>query len=192
MNNILNKFDDCNKFSLTGKVSRYNITISQEEYENKTKKMNSREINKYMEQFIEKYMVTEEEFFRALEMIENRIKEEKRKIYENSKEKFVNYPEFDELYEEIKRECYEFDCEENRQFYINKYYGDDKIEKYLKMGMTEEEINEMKNDFFRCSFIADNVGKTTKYGNEYRGFFWKFYHDIAMMIDRKNDKKSIA
>lgn len=159
MNKILNKFDDCNKFSLTGKVSRYNITISQEE------------------------------FSKALEKIEERKKEEKRKLYEDNKEKFVNYPEFDKLYEEIEKECKDFDCEENRQFYINKYYSDEKLEQYKKIEITEEEINEMKNDFFRCSLIADNVGKTTKYGKEYRGFFWNFYHDVAMMIDRQNDKK---
>ena len=188
MSKIINRFDDCNKFSLTGKVSRYNVTISQEEYEKKTKNMNPREINKYMEQFIEKYTITEEEFYKALDRIEEHNKETKRKIYEDNKDRLVNYPEFDELYDEIKQECIDFDCEENREFYINKHYSDDKIKQYKDMGITEEEINEMKNDFFHYSFIADNVGKSTKYGKENRGFFWNLYHDIAMMIDRRNDK----
>ena len=189
MSKIINRFDDCNKFSLTGKVSRYNVTISQEEYENKTKKMNPREINKYMEQFIEKYTITEEEFYKALDRIEEHSKETKRKFYKDHKDKFVNYPEFDVLYDEIKQECIDFDCEENREFYINKFYNDKDLEEYRQIGITEEEINEMKNDFFHCSFIADNVGKTTKYGKENIGFFWNLYHDIAMMIDRQNDKK---
>ena len=73
----------------------------QEEYEKKTKKMNPREINKYMEQFIEKYTITEEEFYKALDRIEEHNKETKRKFYEDNKDKFVNYPEFDVLYDEI-------------------------------------------------------------------------------------------
>ena len=75
MSKIINRFDDCNKFSLTGGVSRYNVTISQEEYEKKTKNMNPREINKYVEQFIEKYTITEEEFYKALDKIEEHSKE---------------------------------------------------------------------------------------------------------------------
>lgn len=189
MNKILEKFDDCNKFSLTGNVLRYNVTISQEEFEKETEKMNSRERQKFLEQFVEKYTITEEEFSKALEKMEERNKEEKRKIYENNKEKFVNYPEFDELYDEIKKECKDFDCDKNRQFYINKHYGDDTVKEYKDMGMSDEKINKIKNDFFCCSFIADNGGETTKYGSEYRGFFWRFYHDVAMMIDRQNDKK---
>lgn len=189
MNKILNKFEDCNKFSLTGKVSKYNITISQEKYEKEIQKINPRDRKKFLEQYIEKYNITEEEFLKALAKIEELNKEEKRKIYENSKEKFVNYPEFDKLYDEIKQECYDFDCEENRQFYINKHYGDDKLKQYKDMGITEEEINKMKEDFFHCSFITADVGKTTKYGNEYRGFFWNLYHDIAMNIDRQKDKE---
>ena len=53
------------------------------------------------------------------------------------------------------------------------------------MGITDKKIK--KN--FRCSFIADHVGKTTKYGNEHKGFFWNFYHDVATNIDREKDKE---
>ena len=189
MKRILKEFDDCNKFSLTGRISKYNVTISQEEYEKKIENLSSKEQRNFLEQFIEKYNITEEEFENALANLEEHNKEEKRKIYENSKEKFINYPEFDKLYNEIKRECYDFDCEENKQFYINKHYGDKEIKKYKEYGMTEEEINEMKEDFFQCSFIADHVGKTTKYGNENRGFFYHLYHDIGMLIDCQKDKK---
>ena len=189
MKKILNKYEDCNKFSLTGKVSRYNITIPREEYEREIQKINPKDRRKFLEQYIVKYNVTEDEFLNALVKIEEHNKDEKRKIYENNKEKFVNYPEFDKLYDEIKQECYDFDCEENRQFYINKHYSDDKLEKYRKMGMSDEEINEMKENFFRCSFIVDQVGKITKYGNEYMGFFWNLYHDIAMNIERQKNKE---
>lgn len=157
MMEILNKYEDCNKFSLTGNAYGYNVT--------------------------------EEEFLNALVKLEEDEKEDKRKIYEGSKDKFINYPDFDKLYDEIKKECYDFDCEENRQLYINKHYSDEKIQEFKKIGMTEEEINEMKKDFFCCSFISGEVGKTTKYGKEYNGFFWNLYHDIAMMIDRKKDKE---
>jgi len=156
MKKILDKYSDCDVFSLIGRVFECNIT--------------------------------EEEFLSSLVKVEEKNKEEKRKIYENSKDKFVDYPEFDKLYEEIKKECYDFDCEENRKFYLNKHFGNEKIEQYKKIGITEERINEIKKDFFQCSFIADNVGKTTKYGYDNRGFFWGLYHDIAMMIDREKKK----
>jgi len=188
MKKILNMFDDCNKFSLTGNVSRYNITISQEEFEKEMEKINPNERQKYLEKYLEKYTITEEEFLNALQKIEESNKEVKRKIYEDNKEKFVNYPEFDELYDEIKKECYEFDSEENRQIYINKHFGDEKIEQYKRVGKTDEDIDKIKNRFFHCSFISDNVGKSTKYGSEYRNFFWNLYHDIAMMVDRQRDK----
>ena len=183
MKNILKKFDDCNKFSLTGGTVRYNIEISREEYEKEIQKMSPSEQNKFFDQFTEEYTITEEEFLNALAKKENKHKEEKRKIYEKNKEKFVNYPPFDELYEEIKQECYDFDCEENRLFYRNKYYN-----VYKEMGMTEETINEIKTDFFECSFITDNLGKTTKYGNEHRDFFQDLYFDIAEIIDCQKDK----
>jgi len=169
MKKILEKFDDCDMFSLTGQISRSRITISEEEYLKRTKKLNDKAKSEFIKQFIvtEKYNITEEEFLNALKKIEENMKEKTRKIYENNKENFINYPNFDELYEEIKQECYDFDCEENR-----KKYNKDDI-----------------GDFFKYSFIADNVGKTTKYGNEYKNFFWHFYYDIASIIDRQKDKK---
>ena len=156
MEKILNRYSDCNKFSLTGRVLKYNIT--------------------------------EEEFFNALAKIETKTKEEKRIIYEKNKNKFVNYPDFDTLYEEIKQECNNFDSEENRIFYLNKRYNE-KINQYKKIGITDEKIEKMKENFFNCRFIADFVGKTTKYGKEHQSFFWNLYYDIAMNIDRKKDKE---
>lgn len=188
MKKILNKFEECDKFSLTGGFSRYNVTVSEEEYQKEIENLNLSDRQKYFEKYLEKYTITEEEFNNALEKIEEQSKEQKRKIYEENKEKFKNYPEFDKLYDEIKKECYEFDSEENRLFYINKHFGTEKIEQYKKVGMTEEDINKIKNRFFHCGFISDNVGKTTKYGREYRNFFWNLYHDIAMMVDRQKDK----
>lgn len=40
MKNILRKFDDCNKFSITGKVFNQIVKITKEEYEQATEKMN--------------------------------------------------------------------------------------------------------------------------------------------------------
>ena len=67
MSKIINRFDDCNKFSLTGKVSRYNIAISQEEFEKEMEKINPNERQKYLEKYLEKYTITEEEFLNALQ-----------------------------------------------------------------------------------------------------------------------------
>lgn len=190
MKNILDKYPECNKFSLTGAVSRYNITISREEYEKQTENLNMLDRQNFLEQYNEKYNITEEEFLKAIENVEYKNKEEKRKYYENNKEQFKKYPSFDELYEEIKKECYDFDCEENREYYLNKRFDDKKIEKLKMIGMTDEKINEMKKGFFYNRFIADHVGKTTKYGKEHKGFFWNLYHEIGMNIDRRNDKES--
>lgn len=66
MKKILNNFIDCDTFSLTGKTLKYNITISEEEYKKETEKMNAFEIKKYLEQYIEKYNITEKEFLNAL------------------------------------------------------------------------------------------------------------------------------
>lgn len=185
MKKILNRFNDCDMFSLTGKVSEYNITISKEEYERATKTMNWWEIEKFLEKFKETYNITEEEFSNALVKVEEENKEKNRKIYESNKDKFINYPEFNKLYDEIKKECYDFYCDENREYYLNKNYNDEKIAQFKKIGI----IDKMKEEVFRCSFIADHVGKTTKYGQEYKGFFWNLYHDIAMNIDREKDKE---
>ena len=158
MKRILDRYDDCNKFSLTGSILGYKIT--------------------------------EEEFLNAILKCEEFNKEEKRKFYEKNKDKIIDYPEFDDLYDEIKQECYAYDSEENREFYINKYFNDNKIKQYKDFGMTKEDIEKMKNNFFHCTSIVDQVGKTTKYGKEYPGFFWHLYHDIAMNIDRQKNKES--
>jgi len=192
MERILNKFNDCNKFSLTGPTFKYNLTISEKECERKIENLSPEEVRNFLDQFNEHYNITEEEFVNALVKLEEYNKENVRKLYENNKEKFVNYPNFDELYDEIKQECYEFYSEENKQAYINKYYDDKKINQCKEYGMTEEEINEMKEDSFKCSYIADHVGKTTKYGNEHCLFFYQLYRNIGTLIECKKDKKSYA
>lgn len=156
MKKILEKYSNCDTFSLTGGALEYNIT--------------------------------EEEFLNALKKIEEMTKEEKRKQFEDNKDEFLNYPEFDVMYDEIKQECYTFDNKKNRKSYINKHYDSKSIEMYKKLGFTTEKIEEIKNNFFHCSFIADEIGNKTKYGKENTVFFWNLYHDIAMNIDRKKDK----
>ena len=92
------------------------------------------DIEKFLEQFKETYNITEDEFFNALAKIEEYNKEKNRKIYENNKDKFINYPEFDKLYDEIKKECCDFDCDENREYYLTKYYSDERINQFKKNG----------------------------------------------------------
>lgn len=157
MQKILDKYSDCDTFSLTGGVVGYNVS--------------------------------DKEFLNALNKIESMTKEEKRAIYENNKDKFMDYPEFDVLYEEVQEECYNFNSKENKQKYIDKNFDRYFIAKMKKSGMTNEEINAMKENFFSCSFIADDVGDKTKYGKENGDFFWGFYHDIAMNIDRQKSMK---
>lgn len=62
----------------------------------------------FLEKYLERYTITEDEFLKALDRIEELNKAEKRKFYEENQEKFVNYPEFDKLYEQIKQECKDF------------------------------------------------------------------------------------
>jgi len=157
MKKILEKYSDCNTFSLTGGVFGYHIT--------------------------------EDEFYNALNEMELYNKEKLRKMYDDNREKFVNYPEFDELYEEIKQECLDFDSEENRKKRIEEYYTEEVIKQYKEMGITDEQINRMKENGFSCSCIVDDVGKKTKYGSECPDFFWWLYNEIAMNIERYNDKK---
>ncbi|MBQ2872425.1 MAG: hypothetical protein IJE89_00280 [Bacilli bacterium] len=156
MKKIIDKYSDCDMFSLTGGTLGLSIT--------------------------------EEEFLNALNKMEEQTKEEKRKEYENNKDKFINYPKFDELYEEIKKECYEFDCEKNKEIYLNKHFNKQEVKQLKKIGMTDEEINKIKENFFQCSFITSEVGYTTKYGKESKGFFWHLYHDISMNIDCSKKK----
>ena len=72
------------------------------------------------------------------------------------------------------------------------FYSEEELNELKKMGYTDDEINKKKEDCFKCSYIADNVGKTTKYGNEYKGFFWNFYFDVAHSIERKKDKDFVC
>ena len=133
MKKILNEFSECDVFSLTGKAFKYDISISDEELEKDMGKLSLKDRKKYLEQYIVNYRVTEEEIIDALNKVEDYCKEEKRKIYENSKDKFVNYPKFDDLYEEIKKECYEFnskgegrfiaDCVGSKTKYGNEHRG---------------------------------------------------------------------
>jgi len=161
MKKILEKYSNCDVFSLTGRAFGYNVS--------------------------------EEEFLKALNKMESSSKEEKRKQYEDNKGKLVNYPDFDELYEEIKKECYKFDNEENKARYLRKHFDKKIIADFKKMGMSSDKIEEIKDEFFRCSFIADEVGVTTKYGSVCREFFWRVYHDIASIIDcsKKQNKYCI-
>lgn len=161
MKKIIDKYSDCDTFSLTG--GAFNCNIS------------------------------EEEFLNALNRMEEQNKKEKRKQYEDNKDKLINYPEFDVIYEEIKKECHAFDNEENKEIYLNKHFNKKEISQLKRIGMTDEEINKIKENFFQCSFITSEVGNNTKYGKDCKGFFWNLYHDIATNIDcsKKIDKYCI-
>lgn len=157
MHKILNKFNDCNIFSLTGNALDYHIS--------------------------------EDEFINALNKIKQKDKQELKEIYISNKEKLEKYPDFEILYNEIEQECHEFNSEENREYYLNKHFNKKEITKFKKLGFSDQKINHMKQDFFHCSFIADRVGQTTKYGKENRGLFYNFYTRISMNIDREQLKE---
>lgn len=131
--------------------------------------------------------VTEEEFVGAINKMEQTNKEVKRKQYNENQ--IANCPDYEVLYEEIKKECFEFDCEQNKEKYLNKHFDAEMIQTYKAVGFSDEKIEEIKKDFFHCSFITDEVGKTTKYGKENPGFFWHLYHDIALNIDRSKTQE---
>ena len=58
--------------------------------------------------FLEKYNITEEEFLKALEDIKNYEKSNLKQVYDSYGDKLKDYPEFEKLYEDIEKECYEF------------------------------------------------------------------------------------
>ena len=151
MKRILEKFNDCDMFSLTSKI-------------------------------YDEYYITQEEMTNAL----NKIKEiEKNELIEIYNEEFINYIPFENLYNDIEKECYDFyNDEKNKKYYINKI-----IKEYKKEGISENEIEKLKETYFECSFIADEIGKKTKYGQEKYDFFYKLYSSIANNIDRENSYK---
>lgn len=157
MPKILNKFNDCNIFSLTGNALEYNIS--------------------------------EAEFINALNKMKEKDKQELKEIYTSNKRKLEKYPDFETLYNEIEQECRDFNSEENRKYYLDKHYNKKEIAKFKKLGFSTQRIEQMKKDFFHCSFIADRVGETTKYGKENRGLFYNFYTRISMNIDREQSKE---
>lgn len=190
MKKILDKFSDCNKFCLTGPIKKNKFTITEEEYDEITKNMNNAEKRKVLAQFkeIERYNITEPEFEKIINNLKNETRKNLKCLYESNKDKLKKYSDFDSLYNEIEKECYEFNNKENREYYINKHYDDKEIEWLKQMGYTDEEIEKQKSEFFQYSFIADKVGKTTKYGIEYHDLFYQFYAEISNNIDREQTK----
>ena len=53
-----------------------------------------------------------------------------------------------ELYNEIKQECYDFVTEDNKRYYINKFFNKKEIELLKNEGFKEKDIVKMKEDFF--------------------------------------------
>ena len=131
--------------------------------------------------------ISEDEFNKALEVNVKQGKEYLLERYNENKDKFNNLPDFETLYNEIYQECLDFYNEENKKKYIEKTFTDEYVNLLLKFGSDEKRINNLKENFFHCSFIADTVGKSTKYGKNDNGFFYHFYHSIGMDIDRLND-----
>ena len=83
-------------------------------------------------------------------------------INTSNQDKLKNYPDFEILYKEIEQECYEFDNDINREYYKNKFFPKEKIKKLKQLGYSDNMIEKKKKNFFKYTFITDNVGKTTK------------------------------
>lgn len=160
MKDILEKYSDCDMFSLTGEIYNYNIT--------------------------------EKEYLDALKAIKNKQKKEIKNFYDEHKSEFESYPSFEELYSDIEKECYEYNSEENKKRYLEEKFDKRFYYEYKKMLMSDKKIKKIRENFFHCSFIVDEVGKTTKYGNGCTRLFRIFYSRISMLIDRENEKNNFC
>ena len=136
--------------------------------------------------------ITEQEYLNALREIKNKDMEELKKFYDEHQREYESYPSFDKLYSEIEKECYEYNSEENKKKYLEEKFDKEFYFEYKKMFMSDSEINKIRENFFHCSFIADEVGKTTRYGNDNPKLFRLFYSRISMLIDRENEKNNFC
>jgi hypothetical protein len=134
---------------------------------------------------VDGYKVSEKEFYDALAYKKKRNRRYLEREYNKYELQQKGYPEFDKLYSEIEQECKEFyNNEENRQKYIRESY-----QKYKSWGFSEEKIKGMNiSDRFKYSSIEILIGETTKYGNEYKNYFWHFYNKVGQNLDIENDK----
>lgn len=189
MKRILEKYKEADMFSLTGDISFYNCPLTGEEYNKAIEGLNDREIVNFKDQFISNYTITEKQYDEAIQNIRKNIRNKYKKIYENRREEYKDYPDFDLLFTDIEEECRKFDCEENRRYYIENNFTEEDIARYKKLGISDKEIEEMKKNFFRVSFIADRVGEITKYGEKKDGFFRNLYSAISMIIEIENNKE---
>ena len=152
MKEILEKYNYCDTFCLTGMVDGYKVS--------------------------------EKEFYDALAYKKKRNSQYLEEKYNEYELQQKGYPEFDKLYSEIEQECKEFDNEENRQKYVKETY-----EKYKEWGFSEERIKDIDiYNRFKYSLIVSLVGKTTKYGNDYKNYFWHFYNYVGQNLDIEDDK----
>lgn len=189
MEKILDKFADCNMFSLTGKTEKCNIPISKEKYEKITKDFDINQKNKFinqiLEKYTEKYTVTEIEYLKAIKNIKEKNKIELNRVYNKYKDKIKKYPDFNKLYLEIENECYFL----NKRYYLAKYLKNNRLK---TISMTDEEIDEISKYACSFNFIVDNIGKITKYGSEYKNFFYNFYAKISENINYENSKEKFC
>lgn len=102
--------------------------------------------------------ITVNDKFQVLKEIKEVNKDCLRKQYNDLKERVLLIP-FDELYQEIEKECLIFK-EQYKAKYLKKY------------------------GIFNNSFIGDHVEKDTKYYNP-PGYFWSFYHSVGLNLDRE-------
>ena len=189
MKRILEKYKEADMFSLTGEISVYKCPLTGEEYNKAIEGMNYIEREEFRNKFIKKYTITEAQYDEALKSIEDHLKDKYKKIYESRREEYKNYPDFDILFNEIEEECRKFDCDENRMYYIKKHFNEEMIAKYKENGIFDNDIENMKNNFFKVSFIADRVREITKYGEKNDGFFSNLYRSISMIIEIENNKE---
>ena len=152
MKEILEKYNYCDTFCLTGMVDGYKVS--------------------------------EKEFYDALAYMKKRNSQYLEDEYNKYQLQQKGYPKFDKLYSEIEQECKKYYDEESRQKFVKEEY-----EKYKGFGLSDEQIKYISVcDYFKYSFIADLVGKTTKYGDEYTNYFRRFYFEVGQNLDIENAK----
>ena len=188
---ILDKYSDCDTFSLTGQICDYDC--SDEELDMIMNSTKGEEREKILEKHYIRFKVTEDDYLNALNQLEKKQKNKLENYYDKNIKKLKKYPNFEELYNEIEKECYDYCNKKNKKKITDMFFHKEAINSYKIEGYSDSEIKKIKDDFFKCSFIADDVGKKTKYGKEDTTFFWNFYSDVGFIIDRKREfNKSIC
>lgn len=159
MKEILDKYNDANKFSLTGSCSGYKIT--EEEFMNAIKDME--EHNKERHKKI--YQIRREKF--------NDPEYDVDKVYEEIKEECIKYRQ------EHKKSYVP----------LRELYSPEELKQYIQITEQYTQVEDTDALLDRLIEVGDSitscVGKTTKYDNN----FSHIYHDVDMTLKCLEDKE---